>query len=78
LHGTPNSLAPDVQKDIPYIVWMSDAFKQHKTLNADAALAHAKHAQQTVFHSIMGAFDLRSDIYDPELDIFKDAANKKR
>ncbi|MBA3022458.1 MAG: phosphoethanolamine--lipid A transferase EptA [Gammaproteobacteria bacterium] len=78
LHGTPYSLAPDVQKDIPYIVWMSDAFKQHKTLAADAALAQAKHAQQTVFHSIMGAFDLRSDIYDPELDIFKDAANKKR
>jgi hypothetical protein len=47
-------------------------------LAADAALANAKHAQQTVFHSIMGAFDLRSDIYDPKLDIFKDAANKKR
>lgn len=78
LHGTPNSLAPDVQKDIPYIVWMSDAFRQHKTLAADMALANAKHAQQTVFHSIMGAFDLRSDIYDPKLDIFTDAANKKR
>ncbi len=78
LHGTPYSLAPDVQKDIPYIVWMSKAFKQHKTLAADVALANAKHAQQTVFHSIMGAFDLRSDIYDPKLDIFQDAANKKR
>jgi lipid A ethanolaminephosphotransferase len=78
LHGTPNALAPAVQKDIPYIVWMSDAFKQHKTLAADAALARAKHAQQTVFHSIMGAFDLRSDIYDAKLDIFKDAPNKKQ
>ncbi len=78
LHGTPYSLAPDVQKDIPYIVWMSDAFKRHKALAADAALAHAKHAQQTVFHSIMGAFDLRSDIYDPKLDIFTDVPNKKR
>jgi lipid A ethanolaminephosphotransferase len=78
LHGTPYSLAPDVQKDIPYIVWMSDAFRQHKTLDADAALAHAKHAQQTVFHSVMGAFNLRSDIYDPQLDIFSDVQNKKR
>ncbi|MDD5470807.1 MAG: phosphoethanolamine--lipid A transferase EptA [Sideroxydans sp.] len=78
LHGTPNSLAPDVQKDIPYIVWMSGAFKKNKTMHADAALARARHAQQTVFHSIMGAFDLRSDIYDPALDIFTDAANKKR
>lgn len=77
LHGTPYSLAPDVQKNIPYIIWMSDAFRQHKSLDADAALAHAKHAQQTVFHSIMGAFDLRSEIYQPALDIFKDVPNKK-
>ncbi|MDD2700106.1 MAG: phosphoethanolamine--lipid A transferase EptA [Sideroxydans sp.] len=78
LHGTPYSLAPNVQKNIPYIVWTSDAFRQHKILNADAALAHAKHAQQTVFHSIMGAFDLRSGIYDPALDIFKDVPSKQQ
>lgn len=28
LHGTPYSIAPDVQKDVPFLVWMSDAFKQ--------------------------------------------------
>jgi len=72
LHGTPYSLAPDVQKDIPYIVWMSPAFKQHKTLAAEAALGHAQHAHETIFHSVMGAFDMRSEIYKPQLDIFVD------
>ncbi len=78
LHGTPYSLAPDVQKDIPYIVWMSPAFKQHKTLAAEAALSQAQHAHETIFHSVMGAFDLRSDIYKPQLDIFHDAASNHK
>lgn len=78
LHGTPYALAPDVQKNVPYIVWMSNAFRQRKTLAADAALAHAKHAHQTIFHSIMGAYGMQSEIYDPSLDIFTAAANSKR
>ncbi|GAB4413158.1 MAG: phosphoethanolamine--lipid A transferase EptA [Sideroxydans sp.] len=72
LHGTPYALAPEVQKEIPYIVWMSDSFKQRKWLDT-AALARAHHAHETVFHSIMGAFDLASDIYQPQLNIFIDA-----
>jgi lipid A ethanolaminephosphotransferase len=78
LHGTPYSLAPDVQKVIPYIVWMSPAFKQHKTLAAEAALGQAQHAHETIFHSIMGAFDMRSDIYKPQLDIFADVPSSKK
>jgi len=78
LHGTPYSLAPDVQKDIPYIVWMSDAFKQRKTLSADAALGQARNAHQTIFHSIMGAFDMRSEIYNPQLNIFVDAQSNRK
>lgn len=72
LHGTPYALAPDVQKDIPYIVWMSDTFRQHKALDA-TALTRAHHAHETVFHSVMGAFDLTSDIYQPRLNLFVDA-----
>ena len=78
LHGTPYSLAPDVQKDIPYIVWMSPAFKQKKSLAADAALGQTHHAHETIFHSVMGAFDMRSDIYKPQLDIFVDTPGSKR
>lgn len=78
LHGTPYSLAPDVQKDIPYIIWMSPTFKKAKTLAADAALSHAQHAHETIFHSVMGAFDMRSDIYKPQLDIFADAPDSTK
>lgn len=76
LHGTPYALAPQVQTDIPYIVWLSARLQQHKVLAAKAPLAHAANAQQTIFHSVMGAFDMRSPIYDEQLDIFR-AEQKK-
>jgi glucan phosphoethanolaminetransferase (alkaline phosphatase superfamily) len=28
LHGSPYSIAPDVQKNVPFLIWMSDTFKQ--------------------------------------------------
>lgn len=70
LHGTPYSIAPDVQKDIPFLVWMSDAFEQKKGVPRARLARQASHSHANVFHSVMGAFDMRSEIYDPELDIF--------
>lgn len=70
LHGTPYSIAPDVQKDIPFIIWMSDEFKRHKHIRAADLTAGSSHSQANVFHSVMGALDMRSDIYKPERDIF--------
>ena len=70
LHGTPYSIAPDVQKDIPFLVWMSDAFKQKKTIPMTQLAHQTSHSQANVFHSIMGAFDVRSEIYNRQLDIF--------
>lgn len=70
LHGTPYSIAPGVQKDIPFIVWMSDEFKRHKHIRASDLAADASHSQANVFHSVMGTFDMRSEIYKPDRDIF--------
>lgn len=67
LHGTPWSIAPDVQKDIPLIVWDSSAAHSNAdtTLTVDGRFSHAN-----VFHSVMGAFGMRSDIFDPGLNLF--------
>jgi lipid A ethanolaminephosphotransferase len=70
LHGTPYAIAPDVQKDIPFLVWMSGEFKQRKAIPTTRPVHPASYSQANVFHSIMGAFDMRSDIYARQLDIF--------
>lgn len=76
LHGMPYSLAPDVQKEIPFLIWMSDKFKQeHHVTNQDLA-KQEEHLQDNVFHSVMGAFGMTSQFYDKNLDVFNGDGKK--
>ena len=69
LHGTPYSIAPDVQKKIPFILWMSDSFLKQRGIRKSDFLQD-EYSHSNVFHSILGAFGLKSEIYAEELDIF--------
>ena len=71
LHGTPAALAPDVQMDIPFIVWMSDEFKRQRGIAANSRLPAGPYSHDHVFHSVMGAMGLQSSVYKKELDIFE-------
>lgn len=70
LHGTPFSIAPDEQKDVPFIVWMSPAFIEAKGLSVTDIEDQEQHSHLNIFHSVMGAFSMRSAVYDSQLDIF--------
>jgi len=77
LHGVPYAIAPDVQKRIPFIVWMSDDFVRRKGLDAHSLESQVSHSQRDIFHSVMGAFSMRSGAYLPEYDVFsKSFANQ--
>jgi lipid A ethanolaminephosphotransferase len=73
LHGTPELMAPDVQKEIPFIVWASPAFRQRHHLVGQKIGGPGPHSQDMVFHSILGALGLGGDAYRKELDIFQPA-----
>jgi lipid A ethanolaminephosphotransferase len=70
LHGAPTSIAPDVQTNIPFLVWMSKKFQKENALTTEALSSKSAYTQDYVFHSVMGAFGLRSNIYKSEFDIF--------
>ena len=70
LHGTPNAVAPNVQRDIPFLVWMSDQFKRAKGIDTSALKRLQGISHDNVFHSVIGAFGMDSPIYRSELDIF--------
>lgn len=74
LHGTPYSIAPKQQFEIPFIIWMSPAFIDQKHISVDKLRAREKSTQANIFHSVMGAFDMNSEIYDRDLDIFRAAS----
>jgi|JTFP01.1.fsa_nt_gb lipid A ethanolaminephosphotransferase len=72
LHGLPYALAPAEQKQIPMMFWASENFITRKSLDIDALRTHsnAPYSHDVIFHSIFGLFDIDSDIYRQDLDIF--------
>ena len=70
LHGTPFSFAPDVQKKVPFLLWMSDAFMNQRRISTGKFKQQIKHSHRHVFHSIMGALSLSSPIYEEAFDVF--------
>lgn len=73
LHGIPYSIAPDVQKDIPFVVWMSDQFIRQKAVQTGSLESQRAHRQRDIFHTVMGAFSMHSSAYTAKYDIFSAA-----
>lgn len=70
LHGLPYMLAPDEQKKVGAILWLSDHLKKelgHETLKARS---HLPHSHDNIFHSVLGLMEVESSVYRKELDIF--------
>ena len=72
LHGLPYSIAPDVQKRVPWITWASPAFEQLRGL--DLACLRTKTNQpfshDHYFHSVLGMAGVRSAEYQADLNLY--------
>ena len=71
LHGTPYSIAPDVQKNIPFIIWTSKSFVDKKGIQKIDFKERDTYSHKNIFHTIMGAFGINSTIYNKQLDILQ-------
>jgi lipid A ethanolaminephosphotransferase len=72
LHGLPFVLAPDEQKRVPMLLWLSEGFGGAQSIDR-ACLARRRHerfSHDHLFHSVLGLFDVRTALYAPELDLF--------
>jgi len=75
LHGAPNIIAPPEQRHIPFMVWMSREFKRLNQ-TSEISLKNIKKIDQSyVFHSVLGALGLESDVYLNDKDIFTSLNN---
>jgi lipid A ethanolaminephosphotransferase len=72
LHGLPNAIAPDVQKDIPFVIWMSEEYIHRKAVQIGRLESQRSHSQRDIFHTVMGAFSMHSNAYEGEYDIFSE------
>ncbi|EFC31858.1 TPA: phosphoethanolamine transferase [Campylobacter jejuni] len=65
LHGMPYAIAPSYQTHIPAIFWSNDEklmklAKEHKGL---------KLSQDNLFSTLLGYFDIKTSVYEPEYDL---------
>jgi lipid A ethanolaminephosphotransferase len=72
LHGLPWLLAPDEQKHVPMLLWLSEGFAGRRSLDRACLEARrdAPYSHDHLFHSILGLFDVRTRSYSPQLDLF--------
>ena len=73
LHGVPHRLAPEVQRRVPMVAWLSPAFRQSFGVD-EACLRHVAAGRRTghddLFHSVLGLLDVRTGAYDRSMDLF--------
>ena len=63
MHGVPMAIAPKEQIEIPFIVWSSEGVESVKPLG-EVGHFHT-------FHSVLNFLGIESQIYDPEMSVFK-------
>ncbi len=72
LHGLPYAIAPDVQKRVPWITWVSPAFGQQRGLDMACLRAKADQAfsHDHYFHSVLGLAGVRAAEYQGDLNLY--------
>jgi len=74
LHGLPYAIAPDTQKHVPMIAWLSPQFAASNAVDRDCVQGKAGEplSHDNLFHSVLGVLDVQTSVYRPERDLFED------
>lgn len=73
LHGLPYAIAPDVQKLVPWVSWLSPGFEQRGGVTAaclQATLRDARLSHDHFFHSVLGLLRVQTRAYVPAMDVY--------
>ncbi|MCQ2384518.1 MAG: phosphoethanolamine transferase domain-containing protein [Paludibacteraceae bacterium] len=65
MHGVPMSMAPEVQYEIPFLVWLSPGFGGLRSNLPDVIDQHY------TFHSVLNLLSIQSPAYNADRDIFQ-------
>lgn len=71
LHGMPYAFAPAAQKEVPMLIWASAGYAHRTRLQADClrAEAAAPVSHDFFYHTVLGAAEVRNQVYDRRLDL---------
>ena len=72
LHAAPYFMAPDVQTQVPLVLWTSPDYRAAMKLDQDCIKAKSKpmaFTHDVFFHTILGLADVETELHNPELDL---------
>jgi lipid A ethanolaminephosphotransferase len=71
LHGLPYAFAPATQKEVPMLVWTTPGYAQRARLEPGCLQARARDSasHDNIYHTVLGAAEVRNHAYDPRLDL---------
>jgi lipid A ethanolaminephosphotransferase len=73
LHGLPFAFAPETQKHVPMVTWISPAFATTRGVDDRCVRAkeHEPLSHDNLFDSVLGVLDVETSVYRPARDIFE-------
>lgn len=74
LHGLPYSIAPDNQKQVPMISWISPGFATENAVDRQCLRSKVNEplSHDNLFHSVLGVLDVQTNAYRQERDLYED------
>ncbi len=72
LHGIPYRLAPEVQRQVPMVAWLSPAFRHAFGIDEACLRREAQRpvSHDHLFHSVLGLLEVSTKAYERSLDVF--------
>jgi lipid A ethanolaminephosphotransferase len=72
LHGLPYSAAPALQKQVPWITWLSPSIERQRSVSQRCLQAKedTRVSHDNYFHSVLGLVGVLTEVYRADLDIY--------
>lgn len=71
LHGLPYFMAPDAQTHIGAIMWFGKGMSKKVHTDALRERSNKKYSQDNLFHTLLGIFNVKTEVYKKDMDILK-------
>ena len=74
LHGMPYAIAPKTQKNVGSFIWIGDGLMEKEYSKEKLKSYKEKEfSHDNLFHTVLGLFEVETEVYKKELDILDDA-----
>jgi lipid A ethanolaminephosphotransferase len=72
LHGLPYAIAPNVQRHIPWISWLSNDYLNRLKISSECLnqSKSKKMSHDNYFHTVLGLLDIQTSEYKLDLDVY--------